>query len=93
MKKKPCRTCVQGVLQWTVWISTVFLWHNYLILLHGVNVLYVYTSLGSEQTVLTQQQQAIINQQAIILVCHISFPWITDIDAIVCIYLCWKYTI
>ncbi|XP_029292905.1 unconventional myosin-XV [Cottoperca gobio] len=33
-------------------------------LLNGV---YVYASLGSEQTVLTQQQQAIINQQAIIL--------------------------
>lgn len=33
---------------------------------------YVDASVGSEQAVLTQQQQAIINQQAIILVCRIS---------------------
>lgn len=32
----------------------------------------VYTFLGSEHTVLTQQQQSIINQQAIILVCLIK---------------------
>lgn len=30
----------------------------------------VFTCLGSEQAILTQQQQAIINQQAIILVSH-----------------------
>lgn len=31
----------------------------------------VFTRLGSEQAILTQQQQAIINQQAIILVSHV----------------------
>lgn len=33
-------------------------------------MVFVFTRLGSEQAILTQQQQAIINQQAIILVSH-----------------------